>query len=279
MGILGSQGFGKGGSSTPTPTSGLQEVTDVSNVTSNNVIVTKPTIGSTSVIGGTISNIESATNNASILSSLWLQVQNLINGFRTRLSFPVTPTQDNNITLPNKSGTIALLSDIVSPPPLTNEQIQDSAFAILTDTPTIDLTYDDVANQVTANVIDNSINNTKVSDMPANSVKVNRTGVLADPQDYNIPIDTVLGRDVDINSGNMIGIPIVRSTIGQVTLVNGVGILFNTRINTASIAIVTPTNTGVLSSVPLRVTCTAGQCEINNGQLGDNAVINVLIYF
>lgn len=257
----------------------LDVVTDVGNVTNNNITVSKPFVGSTSMVGGGVTNTEATTNNSSLLSSLFLQVQNLINGFRTRLLFPVTPTQNNNITLPNNSGTIALLSDIVIPPPLTPEQIQDSAFAILTDTPTIDLTYDDVGNQVRAEVIDNSIDNIKASDMPANSMKVNSTNATGNPQDINVLPDSNIGRVAELNGGNLTNIPYLKILVGQVTLNNGTANIFDSKITTSSIAFYTASNIGVLSSVPLRVSVIAGQATFSNGQLGDNAVINFIIYF
>lgn len=92
-----------------TPT--LQEVTDIANVTSNNLIVTKPFIGSSSIIGGIITNIQSGSNTASLLDSRKLSVENLSNNFKTNLTFPIS-TQENTINLKNSSGTIAFLSDI-----------------------------------------------------------------------------------------------------------------------------------------------------------------------
>lgn len=453
---------------------GLQEVTDVANVTTNNVAVTKPFVGSTQMLGGQLLNTESGTNNSSSLSSLWLQVLNLINGFRTRLLFPVTPTQDNNISLPNASGTMALtsdlpifldetstiadfqtgrthyyigeapviydydlisyplpvpvqnfnfvnlsvfdvlfasnggnstyllkpnqalrditigdngaweiyyseyidnlydlqqvtnkgnvttnavivrnnpdtyrtrystigsqiqrddlgnridytdvginlnrqtgtknwrlslpditsntnnstytvdfrpnvsgtvayLSDITAPPPLTNEQIQDSAFAILTDTPTINLNYDDAGNQVTAEVIDNSVDNIKASDMPANSIKSNNTNAVGNPKDIAIPINSSYGRVDELNSGNLTPIPILKLTIQNATLVNGTVTIVDSRITTSTMAIVTAVSGGVLSAVPLTYDVSvAGQITIGNNQIGDNAVITVLMFF
>jgi hypothetical protein len=180
-----------------------------------------------------------------------------------------------DVYLKRESGTIALLSDI--PSPLTNEQIQDSAFAILTDTATIDLTYNDAGNQVTADVIDNSINNIKASDMPANSVKVNDATSVGNPVDLVLTPNTVLGRIPTVNSGNLAPIAVQETIIATAQLVAGTALVFDTRITTASFAVVTSSSTGIITSVPIKYTATAGQMLFTTGQVGDTATFAYII--
>ncbi len=53
----------------------------------------------------------------------------------------------------------------------TNERAQDAVGSILTDTATIDLTYDDAGNTITADVKDDSTTNAKLATMAANRIK------------------------------------------------------------------------------------------------------------
>ena len=76
----------------------------------------------------------------------------------------------------------------------TVEDAQDAVGNILIDTATIDFSYDDALNQISAIVIDDSITNQKLAEMPANTVKVNATPVSANPQDLALTTDQVLGR-------------------------------------------------------------------------------------
>ena len=77
------------------------------------------------------------------------------------------PTSDRTITFPDASGTVALTSDITSAIDavttsdieegtnkyFTDERAQDAVGGILTDTASVDLTYDDLNNQIKAAVI------------------------------------------------------------------------------------------------------------------------------
>lgn len=99
----------------------------------------------------------------------------------------------------------------------TNEELQDSVFGILTDTPTIDLNYDDVGNQVTATVIDNSIDNTKLSQMPANSIKLNPTNTTANAQNFLINPNSLVGRDI---TGDITNYPITNFMLSNAPLGN-----------------------------------------------------------
>jgi hypothetical protein len=140
----------------------LQEVTDNGNTTTNDITLlsggTAVVLLSDNVGSGNISVQNTPTTNITALSPTALTYYDTVGNIQ--VTFPVL-TANRVQTLQDANGTIALTSDI--PTPLTNEQIQDSAFAILTDTTTIDLTYDDVGNQVTASVVNGSIGNTQLS--------------------------------------------------------------------------------------------------------------------
>jgi len=66
--------------------------------------------------------------------------------------------------------------------------------------------------------------------------------------------------------------------IGQAILVDGAITITNINILASSLVFITPTGVGSLSSVPLRVTTSAGSVLITNGQIGDTSVINYQIY-
>lgn len=253
----------------------LQEVTDVSGNTSNVIVVNRAGVGQTRVLGGTVENTQSGSNFASTIDSNSVRVESLLNGFNTDLIFPI-PTQNNILNLPNANGTIALTSDI--PNALTPEQIQDSAFAILTDTLTIDLTYDDSGNQVTANVIDNSITNNKLSQAPANSVKSNPTNAIANEQDLLVLPNSVVGRDNDVNGGNLTSLPLQKTLMGVATLISGDVNVIDSNITTSSIVVgISISGTGSITSVPIRWTATNGQMNFNTGQISDTATFGYTI--
>lgn len=72
------------------------------------------------------------------------------------------------------------------PAAYTDEQAQDAVGNILTDTATIDFTYDDAGNAITAIVKDTSITNAKLNTMAASSLKGNATGGIAAPTDLSV---------------------------------------------------------------------------------------------
>ena len=65
----------------------------------------------------------------------------------------------------------------------TDELAQDAIGTILTDSATIDFTYNDAGNTITAIVIDDSITNTKLANMAASTFKGRVTASLGDPED------------------------------------------------------------------------------------------------
>lgn len=77
----------------------------------------------------------------------------------------------------------------------TDEQAQDAVGRILFDTPTVDVTYNDSANTITAAVVAGSIGTTQLAanavtnavlaDMPGATVKGRPAGAAGDPQDLN----------------------------------------------------------------------------------------------
>lgn len=162
----------------------------------------------------------------------------------------------------------------------TNEELQDSVFiGTLVDTPTINLNYDNTNNEVTATVIDNSIDNVKASDMPANSVKVNNTASTGNPVDYQLPIDTVLGRETTINGGQIVGIPLQRLNTGTTTLISGTRTISNPLLTTTSKAFTNYTSTNPHTSVPITITKGTGTITFATNQIGDNAEFDFAIYF
>jgi len=69
----------------------------------------------------------------------------------------------------------------------TDEMAQDAVGNILTDTATIDFTYDDAGNAITAAVKTNSIDNTLLADMAQGTVKMRRAGAgTGDPTDTTL---------------------------------------------------------------------------------------------
>lgn len=64
-----------------------------------------------------------------------------------------------------------------------DEQAQDAVGTILVDTATIDLTYNDAAPSITADVKTDSITNTLLANMPASTFKGRGSGSAGDPQD------------------------------------------------------------------------------------------------
>jgi hypothetical protein len=66
----------------------------------------------------------------------------------------------------------------------TSEDAKDDVGAILTDTPTVNLEYDDVDDEITAEVIDDSISNAKAANMAAATIKLRAYGAgTGDPVD------------------------------------------------------------------------------------------------
>jgi hypothetical protein len=149
----------------------------------------------------------------------------------------------------------ALVTDIV--PALTPEEIQDAAFAILTDTPTIDLNYDDAANTVTATVIDNSITNVKLVKMPSLTVIGNEFSTTEDAQYLLLQ-------------------PIIR---GKYNLIAGQRTVNDIRITTTSFAYGFFTSVGNITSVPLRADIQNGFVTFTTGQITDTGEFSYEIQF
>lgn len=85
----------------------------------------------------------------------------------------------------------------------TTEDAQDAVGAALTDTATIDLTYNDGANQITADVIDDSITNAKLANMATQTFKGRTTAGTGDPQDLTATQATAM---LDLASGSTKGL-------------------------------------------------------------------------
>lgn len=99
----------------------------------------------------------------------------------------ITPLRDDQIPIARGSGPSGRTYKIT---------VRDLIGNIWTagDSTTVNLTYDSVSLGLSAEVIDNSINNFKISDMPANTVKVNNTATAGNPSDLLLPQNTTLAR-------------------------------------------------------------------------------------
>lgn len=145
----------------------------------------------------------------------------------------------------------------------------------------VNATKDLVSGQiVTTDIANNATTNAKLAQSTQNSIKSNPTNATNDVQDLQITANAFVGRVDGLNSGNLTSVPVAKLMKGKVTMVAGEKIIFDTRITSNSVATCTPTNVGILSTVPIRAdTSIAGQCKFYNGQVGDNAEINYQIIF
>jgi len=110
----------------------------------------------------------------------------------------VTSTTGGSATIPVVNGTNAGLA---TPSIFTNSH----AAATVTDGPLVDFTL--TGQNISATIPTNSVDNTIVSDMPGNTVKVNNTSSTGDPVDIALSASQLLGRGA---SGNVA--PIVLGT-------------------------------------------------------------------
>lgn len=191
-------------------------------------------------------------------------------------------TFDRTQTLQDASGTIALTSDIPS-----TESIQDAigsivdASLVYTDaTPLLSraaLTGDVTASEGsnTTAIANSVVTNTKLAQMPANTVKVNNTASVANPIDLNLPINTVLGND----TGLITAIPLYEVISGTGTLIAGQHTVFDTRITTTSfVTSIAISTTGSITSIPIKWAASNGSMLFNTGQPSDTVMFGYTIY-
>jgi hypothetical protein len=95
-------------------------------------------------------------------------------------------TADRTYTWPDKSGTVAMTSDIAGS--YTDEQAQDAVGGILDDGSVGDcnFTYNDATPKISAVIDSHAISNGKMAQMPDYSIKANPTGGALDVQDIQV---------------------------------------------------------------------------------------------
>lgn len=120
----------------------------------------------------------------------------------------------------------AMLAYVSSDIPDIVESAQDAIGSILLDTATIDFTYDDIAPTISASVIDDSISNTKLSNMPANTIKGNNTGSTGNPVDLTVAqVQTMIGLATTTVDGLMDNTDFQKLAVQ--TLTGGVSVSWN----------------------------------------------------
>lgn len=138
---------------------------------------------------------------------------------------------------------------------LIPEEIGNILSGIFVDTDTINFEYDGVLNQMTAIVIDDSITNDKLAEMPPETVKANLGLTTANPQD----------------------VAISKIYRGVVEVIGGIATVFNSDINISSSAVYSIVVGSSVSSVPFQVETISGQIIFDNQQVGDNGFLNYII--
>lgn len=155
-----------------------------------------------------------------------------------------------------------------------NETAQDAVGSILTDSTTIDFTYNDAGNTITAIVIDASITNAKLATMAANTVKVNATSGTATPTDLALTANSVLGR---ASTGNIVALPVTESIAGTNLMVAGTFTVTDSRLTTSSRCVgAIWTNTGTLTGIVKGIPA-SGSMAITSTVGTDTAEIGYLI--
>jgi 2-hydroxy-3-keto-5-methylthiopentenyl-1-phosphate phosphatase len=153
----------------------------------------------------------------------------------------------------------------------TDERSQDAVGGILTDTATVDFTYNDGANTITADVIDGSITNTKLSTVATSTFKGRTTAGTGSPEDLTVAQAKTLLNLTGTNSGDQtitLTGDVTGSGTGSFTTAIASGVIVNADVN-ASAAIagtkIDPNfgsqnivTTGTESSASLTVTGTGG---------------------
>lgn len=133
--------------------------------------------------------------------------------------------------------------------------------------------------QKVLDIANNSITNLLLAQMPANSVKVNNTNSTQNAIDLQLTVNTVLGREDTLNSGNLTSIPLQFITSAKTTLIAGTRTITDIRITTLSYGIVTFSNIGISTSTPIKFTANNGNMVFNTGQITDTGEFAYLIFF
>lgn len=120
----------------------------------------------------------------------------------------------------------------------------------------------------------NLITNTNLAQASANTIKGNATASTANVSDIALTTYQVLGRE----GSNITGIATRSTIVGSATLVAGTATVTDSLISATSLAIVTASNTGVLTSVPIRYTAASTTMTFTTGQAGDTATFTYMIF-
>jgi hypothetical protein len=177
-------------------------------VSNGNGVAGNPTIdlsasGVTAATYGTASSIPSitvdtygratsiTTNSVSISSS---QVTDFSEGVDDRVASLLTAGSGITLSYNDVSNTLT----IASTGGYTDENSQDAIGGILTDTPTIDFTYDDLTPTISASVIDNSITFAKIQDIPTSTLVGRYSASTGDAQSIT------LGAGLSLSGGGVL---------------------------------------------------------------------------
>lgn len=188
--------------------------------------------------------------------------------------------QGDNSTIRLKfNGTdYAVITDI--PSPLTNEQIQDITFNILRNTPTISFNYNDTLNEVSAEVIDNSVTNSKLAQVATATFKGRATTDIGNVEDLTVAQVKTLLNLANTNTGDQtitLTNDVVGSGTGSFSTTIAANVVTNSKLAQMAANTVKVNNTnasGNAIDLPLPINTLLGR---NNGDIEAIQTQNIII--